>query len=283
MINRRLFFLALLGLILFYWSYQLFIRLPQLGSAVRSVLGRPFGRLAEKVIAPKEVSLRVPILVYHYVEDVTDERDTLRRSMATRPYFFEEQLRYLKNNGYVSITLSDLRRALAGRAILPERPVVLTFDDGYRDFYTDAFPLLKKYQMKSINYIIVNHIGRSGNLTESQIREMLESGLVEIGCHTLDHVYLPKEKLEEARRQIVECKKQLEGRFGVVVNHFAYPGGYLNDRVKSLVGEAGFETAADTVPGVVPSLDKVYNLRRLRVGNLDQAAFGKHLLGPREE
>lgn len=283
MINKRLVALCPLSALLLYGSYQIFIRIPEFGENVNRALSRPFGKLLESKSSPKRIVLPVPILTYHYVEDVTDERDTLRQSMATRPYFLEEQLRFLENNDYVSITLSDLKRALEGRATLPQKSVVLTFDDGYRDFYTDAFPLLKKYKTKSINYIIVNHIGRSGNLTEATIREMLSSGLVEIGCHTLDHVYLPKEKLEEARRQIVDCKSQLESRFGVRVNHFAYPGGYSNGVVVDLVRQAGFETAVGTVPGVVQTLDQAYSLKRLRVGNLDQAAFGKHLLGPKAE
>lgn len=282
MVNKKLLVGVLVALGLFLFSYHWFLYLPQLPQNLWSFFGAASQKVISKVSGAK-ISLRVPILVYHYVEDVTDERDTLRRSIATRPYFFEEQLRFLRNSDYVSITLSDLKKALEGKAHLPERSIILTFDDGYRDFYTTAFPLLKKYQMKSINYIIVNHLGRSGNLTEAQITEMLQSGLVEIGCHTLDHVYLPQENPTEARRQIDECKRQLEERFNVKVDHFAYPGGYYNERIIEMVREAGFETATDTVPGVVQSRDNIYNLRRLRVGNLDPVAFGKHLLGPKEE
>lgn len=281
--ERRLIFILALSLILSAISYLIFLQKPSLPDYLGrffSKTGQGFGPLSQK---KKEISLRLPILVYHYVENVTDERDTLRQSMATRPSFFEEQLRYLKNNDYTAVTLDDLQQALNGQTRLSEKSIILTFDDGYRDFYTDAYPLLKKYQTKAINYIIVNHIGRSGNLTEEMIREMLGSGLVTIGCHTLDHVYLPKEKLGEARRQIFECKKQLEERFGVKVNHFAYPGGYYNSAVVEMVKEAGFWTAAGTVPGVIHSPDNIYTLKRLHTGNLSPEVFGKHLQGPKVE
>lgn len=282
--NRRQTFIFILALVLCTASYIIFIQKPQLPEYVRNFLhlnGSPFSNLAAQ--PKKEIVLDVPILMYHYVEDVTDMRDTLRQSMATRPVFFEAQLAYLKNDGYTSITPSDLKDALAGKGRIPEKSVILTFDDGYRDFYTDAFPILKKYNMKSINYIIVNHIGRSGNLTEEMIREMLSSGLVEIGCHTLDHDYLPKDPPAKAQKQIVDCKKQLEERFGVSVKSFAYPGGYYNGEIINMVKEAGFETAVDTIAGVMHSLSDIYTLKRLRTGNLNPTVFGNHILGPKAE
>lgn len=280
---RRTFLIFLITLAGCAVIYLIFIQKPPLGDYLTSLLQNGKGPFANLNQNKKEIALRLPILMYHYVEDVTDLRDTLRQSMATRPSFFEEQLRYLKNNDYAVVTLDDLYQALKGQSRIPEKSIILTFDDGYRDFYTDAYPLLKKYQMKAINYIIVNHIGRSGNLTEEMIKEMLSSGLVQIGCHTLDHVYLPKDAPAKAKRQIVDCKKQLEERFGVAVNHFAYPGGYYNSEVMKMVEEAGFNTAVATVPGIKHSLNNIFTLKRLRVGNLDSATFGKHLLGPKEE
>lgn len=279
--KKLLFFLVLTGLGLLV--YRAFLQLPPLsGSWPDLFKGRgSFAPLLKEKKAP--VSLKVPILIYHYVEDVTDERDYLRRWTATRPAFFEAQLKFLKENGYTAIRLSDLGKALAGQAVLPAKPVILTFDDGYRDYYTTAFPLLKKYGFASINYIIVNHIGRSGNLTEPQIAEMLQSGWVEIGCHTLDHVYLDRITIIEAERQIGECQEQLERRFGVKVPHFAYPGGYFNQAVAQLVAEAGFETAVSAQAGVTHDLEGLYQLRRLRVGNLDPSVFGQRLQGPKAE
>lgn len=280
--SHRYLFLFLLSLVLVVGSYVIFIQKPPLPPYVLRFVELTYSPF-RKVLAPRLISLKVPILTYHYVEDVTDERDTLRRSIATRPYFFEEQLKYLRAEGYVSITLTELAEALESKDRLPDKSVILTFDDGYKDFYTTAWPLLRRYQIKAINYVIVNHIGRSGNLSETQIKEMVESGLVEIGCHTLDHEYLPRNGLNQARRQIFECKRELEERFGLKVNHFAYPGGFYNEAVVGLVKEAGFVTAVSTRPGVVHSLDSIYNLKRLRVGNLDQAAFGKNLQGPKAE
>lgn len=282
--SRKLSFLIIFSLLLLGTTYLVSLKRSSLNGPFGFLLRRPV-RKAEEIGRPpaQKISLRLPILVYHYVEDVTDQRDTLRQSIATRPSFFEGQLKYLKSNDYTVVTLDDLYRDLQGQTRLPEKSVILTFDDGYRDFYTDAYPLLKKYQIKALNYIIVNHLGRSGNLTEAMIKEMLASGLVTIGCHTLDHDYLPKDSPTQAREQIVDCKKRLEERFGVKVNHFAYPGGYYNPAVVEMVKEAGFATAVGTVPGVIHSLDNIYTLKRLHAGNLSPEVFGKHLQGPKEE
>lgn len=275
--NRRFFRLFLISLVFLLGPYVIFIQKPPLPEYLKSYLGKdssPFKQILEGI---RPITLRVPILTYHYIENFDDPQNFLAIAIATRPVFFEEQLKFLKNNGYVAITLSELSSALEGKVHLPEKPVILTFDDGYRDFYTNAFPMLKKYNFKSLNYIIVNHIGRSGNLTEGMIRELLDSGLVEIGCHTLDHEYLPRNGLSEALRQIIDCKKELEERFGVEVFHFAYPGGYYNEAVVKMVEEAGFETAVSTQLGAEHTFASKYFLSRLRVGNLNAEVFARRL------
>lgn len=219
--------------------------------------------------------LRVPILLYHYIEDVTDLNDTLRRSMATRPYFFEIQMRYLATHGYSTISLSDLKSALEGDTNLPAKPIILTFDDGFRDYYYNAFPILKKYNLHATLYLIANHLGRSGNLTAEMVREMIDSGVFELGSHTLNHVWLSRVGLNEAKREVFESKKVLSDIFNYDVKHFAYPGGFADERVSNLVKEAGYETAASTKHGVWQALPDLYSLKRLHVGNLGEGDFSQ--------
>lgn len=219
-------------------------------------------------------SINVPILVHHYVEVVTDERDFIRRSLSIRPDYFERQLKYLIDIGYTFISLDDLSDALLRNRTLPDKPVVLTFDDGYRDFYTDAFPILKRYGIKSVNYIVPAFIGKDQNyLDAGQIKEMLATGLLEIGAHTMNHVDLPSLSGEALFREINGSKKYLEDNFGVPVRHFAYPWGISDDRVNKAVKSAGFISGVSIQKGVVNRESDLYFLPRLHVGNIEPEAL----------
>lgn len=224
-------------------------------------------------ITSGEKVIRVPILMYHYIENNKDPKDTIRRGLTVTPYYFERQLQILKENGYTTITLNDLAKALTGEEILPAKPIILTFDDGYRDFYTDAFPLLQKYNVKATNYVIANHIGRSGNLTADMIKELIASGLVTIGAHTLNHPDLVSLSRERAWEEIVGSKEKLEKEFGIKVLDFAYPYGFFNNQVANLVKQAGYESATATTFGATHSKNVLYYLSRIRVGNYDGQIF----------
>lgn len=250
-----------------------------LGSAKRSFFSQDDSGVGRSKVKPQ--SLKVPILLYHYVEDNTDERDFLRTSMATRPYFFEIQMKYLSLSGYTAISPSDLKSAFDGDTNLPEKPIVITFDDGFRDYYYNAFPVLKKYNLHAIVYMIANHIGRSGNLTVEMLAEMIDSGVFELGSHTLNHLWLSQVAQGEARREIFESKKVLSDIFNYPVKHFAYPGGFEAPWVSDLVKEAGYETAMTTKAGINQTPDKIFTLKRVRVGNLNEAEFAALLEGRR--
>lgn len=211
----------------------------------------------------------VPVLLYHYVEVVTDERDTLRKSMSVNPITFENQLKALKEAGFHFIKPSELSRAVAGESELPEKPIIITFDDGYRDFYTDVYPVLKRQNVTAINYLVADFIGKNVNyMTEGEIKELVVGGLVELGSHTLEHPNLTLLPLASAKTEIAESKVQLERRFGVKINDFAYPGGYNNEMVQKLVKEAGYLTAVATQLGVVDEKSNPFHLPRIRVGGL---------------
>ncbi|MCG2685779.1 polysaccharide deacetylase family protein [Candidatus Parcubacteria bacterium] len=221
-----------------------------------------------KVLGLMTQEVRVPILLYHYVEPYTDdENDFMRRWMTVLPGVFDEQLRLLEEHGYTTITLGDLAEALTRRRRLPEKAVVLTFDDGYRDFYTHAFPILKKHNAKATNFIIYNHLGLRNNLTKAQVREMLDSGLVEIGAHTLNHAYLPYVSEEQAWREISECKSTLEEEFGVDIYSLAYPGGKFDEAALDLVREAGYQVAVSTIETIYHTESMLFKLGRVKVGN----------------
>lgn len=211
-------------------------------------------------------TFRVPILLYHYVEYVKDPKDTIRQSLNINPDIFEEEVKTLLGAGYSFITMKDLADILDGTKLLPTKPVVLTFDDGYRDFYIDVLPILKKYQIHATAYLVSGFIGGSNSMLASQVVEATQSGLVEVGAHTVHHTYLKGRPLESAKFEINQSKKDLEKEFNIHIVSFAYPYGAFDKQAVDLVKEAGFKTATSTVPGIMADQSNRFFLYRLRPG-----------------
>lgn len=221
----------------------------------------------KKVLSSSTSSgFRIPVLLYHYVEYVQDKGDTIRQSLNITPYTFEEQIKTFKDNNYTFLTASDVSDILDGKKKMPKKPVVITFDDGYRDFYTDAFPILKKYQAKATAYIVPNFLNRPNYMFTAQVEEIIKSGLVEIGAHTLNHVYLKGIDAKRAKEEIAESKYELEKEFNIKVVSFAYPYGAFDQETEKLVKEAGFKTAVSTIPGIAVSRENRYFIYRIRPG-----------------
>lgn len=224
-------------------------------------------------------TFRIPILLYHYVEYIKDKGDTIRQSLDINPYIFEKQIQTLKDAGYTFITAGDLGKVLDASVPLPRKPIIITFDDGYEDFYTDVLPILKKYNVKATAYIVAGVIGRLNYMSEIQIREAIKSGLVEIGAHSIYHRYLKGISYNEAKFEIEKSKANLEHEFGVSVVSFAYPYGAFDKQAIRLVEDAGFKTAASTVPGIDVSNLNRYFMFRLRPGARTEADLLKYLEG----
>lgn len=181
-----------------------------------------------------------PILTYHHI--------ALRRSQDSyyvSPEIFEEQMGWLKNNHFTVISYDQFYNATLKKASLPEKPVVLTFDDGNLDQYQNAFPILKKYNYPAIFFINTDPIGRGGKMTWPEINEMFLAGMT-IGSHTLSHPNLTKIKNNQLERELTKSKFILEQKLNTKINHFAYPGGSYNDQVIKAAQKAGYLSATTT-------------------------------------
>ncbi len=222
-------------------------------------------------------SIRVPILTYHYVSSAPDTRDTLRVMLSVRPEVFERQMNYLSEHGYTPITLGDLLLAFDGKVRLPDKPVILTFDDAYRDFYTNAFPILRRYNFRSTVFVIYNSMGLSGNLTRDQIRELFGSGLVDIGAHTISHPHLTSLASDSARREIVESKERLSQELEIPIVYFSYPYGSYSPEHVEMVRSAGFAVAVTLHRGSIHTKDTIFSLSRITVGQWDDVMFARKL------
>lgn len=212
-------------------------------------------------------SLTAPILVYHYVEYVADEKDTIRKSLNIPPYIFTKQIETLKNAGYAFVTASDLMDILDGKIKLPQKPIVLSFDDGYRDFYTDVFPILKKYNIKAVAYVVLGFLDKPNYLFTKQLKEIAKSRLVEIGAHTVHHLALRGLNPSLARSELIDGKRGLEKLINTPVVSFAYPDGSFDDQIIKMVQEAGYKSAAITRHGLEVNHDNKYSLYRIHPGD----------------
>ncbi|MBI5122789.1 polysaccharide deacetylase family protein [Candidatus Roizmanbacteria bacterium] len=217
-------------------------------------------------LASPSASMRVPILMYHYVEYVQDKNDTIRQSLNINPFIFEEQIKTLKNAGYTFMTARELGDVLDGKRLLPSNPLLLTFDDGHWDFSTDILPILKKYNVKATQYVIPGFTGGSDFMTQKQVQEAIDSGIVDIGAHTVHHVSLKGHFLKTVEFEVKESKKMLEDTYHIQVVSFAYPNGSFDEQAEKVVKEAGFTTSVSTVPGIQQSQTNRFFLYRLRPG-----------------
>lgn len=215
-------------------------------------------------ISYKSEIARIPILMYHYVEHVRDKRDTIRQKLNIYPETLSSQIKTLQDDGYTFLRMSEIGEIIDGKKQIPTKPIVLTFDDGYKDFYTDVLPVLQKHNVPATAYIITNFIGRPNYMTRKQLDTVQASGLVELGAHTIHHVDLPHVTEVFARKEIVKSKEALELWYGSPVVSFAYPNGRFSDNLEKLVKEAGFTNAVSTLPGSSIANENRFRLYRLR-------------------
>ncbi len=255
--------LVILGLFLFYQSR----RIPELGEEpVVTVLPKEIQNVLGLMAGPSifDKQIRVPVFLYHYVEYVKD--DPGRQKLTTPPHILTAQIETLKNAGYTFITPDDLMNDLNGNIILPEKIIIFTFDDGYMDFYTNVFPILKRENVKAIEYIVPDFLDRPNYMFTFQVKELAKSPLVEIGAHTMNHAWLKGIPKEAAKHEISESRKALQDMVALPVNSFAYPYGALDQQAINIVREAGFTNAVSTIPGIMQAMQNRFFLYRLRPG-----------------
>jgi peptidoglycan/xylan/chitin deacetylase (PgdA/CDA1 family) len=198
----------------------------------------------------------VPILMYHYIRSDPGPDDPVGQGLSVSPELFAEQLGYLAEQGYSTLTMAELADVWEGRRSLPSKPIVLTFDDGYRDFYTNAWPILQEYGFSATVYVFNAVIDQPDYLTRDMILELDASGKVDFGSHTIHHPDLPGLSDADAEEEIIGSKRALEELLGHPVRTFCYPHGNYTERDVALVNAAGYALAVTTEWGYAePSLD----------------------------
>lgn len=214
----------------------------------------------------KEKGLKVPILMYHNVLEGDVKGDGLNVSEKA----LEDQLATLKAYGYHTITFDELYQHYNENANLPENPVIITFDDGYKSNYTLAYPLLKKYDMKACIFMITNAIGSKNFMTKSELQELSDSGLIEIQSHSVSHDYqLASMSSTAMAQELYNSKNILEEITGKPITVFCYPYGRTSKKLIQEVKNQGYLLSVTTQYGCASKKSNPLTLPRIRVSGED--------------
>src|SRR3989344_1496484 len=219
-------------------------------------------------------SIRIPILPYHYIGESSAQADQVRFNLLLRGTQFSLQREYLSKEGYHPIDLDTMLAGLSGAAILPTKPIVITFDDGYSDLYSSAFPILKKYNFKAVAFIPTGLVDTPNYATWDELSKMHSSGLISLQAHSVRHANLAAVSPEILVNELTESKKTLEGKFGLPVNFVAYPYGSSNQVVWEAVKKAGYLGALGTWSSLIVTEGTIFNIPRVRIsGGTNLATF----------
>jgi peptidoglycan/xylan/chitin deacetylase (PgdA/CDA1 family) len=225
---------------------------------------------------------RVPILCYHQFTDKTEGRN----SMILPRHKFEAQMEFLVQNGYQVLSLRDVRAFLKGNKALPDKSVAITIDDGYENFFSVAYPILKKYNFPSTLFIYPDFVGGGQGLKWSQVEVLHEDPIVDIQSHSKSHDSLSPRPGGEApddyyERLIVEVETTdqiLNRKIGRPAEYFAYPYGNSSLELVNMLERNGYELALTVKKGGNPTFASPYLMRRTMVYAGDSIATFKRYL-----
>jgi peptidoglycan/xylan/chitin deacetylase (PgdA/CDA1 family) len=223
--------------------------------------------------------VRVPILMYHHIQDAPPGSDAVRRDLSVSPLNFEAQLHYLQQEGYQPVSLYDLALHLTVGQPLPERPIILTFDDGYADAYTQAFPLLQRFGFTGTFFLTTALIDANNPafLSWDNVIEMHAAGM-DLEAHSYDHSDLRSRGFQFLVFQTLGPQQAIEARTGVTPRFFCYPSGRYDDYVVDVLRSANYWGAVATEQGATHTSDGLFALRRVRVSGGDALSDFVHKL-----
>jgi peptidoglycan/xylan/chitin deacetylase (PgdA/CDA1 family) len=215
----------------------------------------------------------VPILLYHRIDVLRPSLPAITRSLTVSPGDFLAQMEWLKHHGFHAVSQLQLFDALELGARLPPKPVMITFDDGYRDVLWNASPVLERLGMPATSYVITGRISGPDPsfLTWGELKVLEQRGIA-IGSHTVDH--LPLADLDSGRAvyELRDSRQALERHLGHPVQWFAYPYGSEDSRIVALTQEAGYVLAVTTQGGTTQYADQPLLLHRDEV--IDTTSLG---------
>jgi peptidoglycan/xylan/chitin deacetylase (PgdA/CDA1 family) len=211
-------------------------------------------------------TVRVPILMYHRIGPLRPSLPAITRGLTVSPQDFAAQMAWLHAHGFHAIRQEQLYAALFHGAPLPPKPVLITFDDGYRDVLWNASPVLERLHMRATAYVITDRISGPDPsfLTWGELRVLEQRG-IEIGSHTVHHLDLAALSAANVHAELVESRRALEQHLGHPVQWFAYPMGREDPLVVELARQAGYILAVTTQPGTDQQAQEPLLLHRYEI------------------
>ncbi|OAA86637.1 Poly-beta-1,6-N-acetyl-D-glucosamine N-deacetylase precursor [Clostridium ljungdahlii] len=204
-------------------------------------------------------SQSIPILYYHSID--YEKGNELRVPKEK----FREQMKYLKDNGYTTLTLNEFYNFLVYNKPVPNKSVVITFDDGYKDNYENAFPILKEFGFKATVFMITSSINNEKDfLTSSELKQMDSYGM-DIESHTVNHDKLDRLTYDKQIQTLKDSKEFLEKLLNKKIKYIAYPYGKWNENAIKALKAEGYSMAFTTVGGWANKDQGIYTLRRVYV------------------
>ena len=208
--------------------------------------------------------VQIPILMYHAVH-VMDPSEASNANLIVDPDLFEAQIKALSKAGYYFLTPEEAYKAFTENALPTKKVVWLTFDDGNEDFYTIAYPILKKYKAKATNNVITGFVkkGNAGNLTVKQMKEMMAHGM-SFQSHTVNHPDLSTTDKATQKVELTDSIDFLENKLNTKVNTIAYPSGRYNQTTLDLAKKT-YKLGLTTNEGLASAKDGLLSLNRVRI------------------
>jgi peptidoglycan/xylan/chitin deacetylase (PgdA/CDA1 family) len=225
--------------------------------------------------------MHAPFIFYHKID--VPPSDARIRGGYTPAKRFARQMAFLKKEGCVFYTATEMIEQYLERGAFPDNGIAITFDDGWKDNYENAFPILRKFEIKATIFLISSCVGQvslkaqsegesaHAHLSQSEIVEMSRFG-IEFGSHTLNHKLLHQIPLDDIKTEVEESKRQIEILLDKPCTVFAYPGGHLNEMARQAVGEAGYLAAFTTTYGPADHFDKLA-INRTEILRRDRFVF----------
>ena len=200
----------------------------------------------------------VPVLNYHKI-------DILNHPLSVSPQDFESQMEYLYKKQYNTISSDQLLTYLKYGKELPDKPIMITFDDGYLDNYTNAFPIMNKYGFTATIFIVTNLVGNDPRFINwDQAREMQKNGIV-FGSHTANHISLTSLTKEQVMDELIQSRAEIARQLGKPPNYFAYPTGTYNAAIEDMVRSVGYKAAFTIQYGKVGADSDLFALERIPI------------------